>query len=255
MMTIDQQLCIRCGSCVKVCPMGIFQKNEDGQITVQQRGCIDCLHCAAACPTRAIGHSELGREACYAQPAEAGTLLSLLQRRRSIRHFKPDTPDPALIRAALEGAQYAPSAKNQRVCSWTVVSGAAKVAELCQLALAYARTQPELRHLVWLHRHGMDPVTCGAPCLVLAHSPEDSHSPQIDAAVAAALVEQLLAERGLGACWGGYLCRMIGQSPELQAAVDLPEGHRVYAVLMVGAPDERYPNIPARPAADITWIS
>lgn len=254
MFTIDTNLCIRCGSCVKVCPMSIFRKLEDGSISPEQRPCLDCFHCAAACPARAIGHHELGREALYPAPGEKGTLLAKFQQRRSIRHFRPEIPDRALIQAALDGASYAPSAKNQRVCQWTVVLGKEKVEALLELALAWAKGQKDFRHLVWLHRRGMNPVTCGAPCLIIIHAPEEGHNPQTDAAIAAALAEQLLVDSGLGTCWGGYLCRMINQCGELKAALDLPEGHQACAVLMTGCPDERYPNVPYRPAADVTWV-
>lgn len=254
MMTIDQSLCVRCGSCVKTCPMGIFRQEEDGSISAEQKNCLDCFHCTAVCPVRAVGHHELSPEALYPAPAGEGTLLSRFQRRRSIRHFKDTTPDPALIRAALDGAAYAPSAKNQQVCRWTVVLGKEKVEELYQLSLAWARDDRDFRHLVWLARRGMNPVTCGAPALILVHSPENVHNPQTDAAIAMALAEQLLAEGGLGTCWGGYLCRMANQCGELRAALGLPEGHQVYGVLMIGAPDERFPNIPSRPKADIHWV-
>lgn len=254
MMTIDNTLCIRCGSCVKACPMGIFRQDESGAVIAEQKECLDCFHCTAACPTKAIGHHELAREACYPDAAPEGSLVSTLQHRRSIRSFKPDTPDSALIQAALDGAAYAPSAKNQRLYRWTVVLGKEQVEQIYRLSLEWAKTQRDYRHLVWLHRHGRNPVTCGAPCLILIHCPEDSHNPQTDCAIAMALAEQLLVDGGVGTCWAGYLCRMINQCEDLRSALNLPEGHQVYGVLMAGYPDERYHNIPPRPSAAINWI-
>ncbi len=254
MFTIDHDLCIRCGNCTRACPMNIFSQNEDGTITAAQKDCLDCFHCAAACPTKAIGHHELDRDTLYPAPAEAGTLLSKFQQRRSIRHFKDVTPDRALIQTALDGAAYAPSAKNQQVCHWTVVLDKEKVEQLYETGLEWAKGDRDFRHLVWLHRHGMNPVTCGAPGLILVHCPADCHNPQTDAAIAMALAEQLLVDGGLGTCWGGYLCRMVNRCDALKSALTLPEGHQVYGVLMVGYPDERYPNVPCRPAGNIRWI-
>ena len=254
MMNVNQELCLRCGSCVKACPMNIFSQDETGVVTAAQKDCMSCFHCTAACPTKAIGQHELNRDALYPTPAEEGTLLSKFQKRRSIRHFKDVAPDRGLIQAALNGAAYAPSAKNQQVCQWTVVLGKEQVEQLYEIAMEWAKSDRDFRHLVWLRRHGMNPVTCGAPGLVLVHCPADCHNPQIDAAIAMALAEQLLVEVGLGTCWGGYLCRMINQCEALKSALHLPEGHQVYGVLMVGYPDERYHNIPYRPAADITWV-
>lgn len=254
MFTINNDLCVRCGSCVKACPMGIFKQQEDGSVTAEQKPCMDCFHCAAACPAKAIAHHEAGRDVLCPVPAEDGTLLSKFQHRRSIRKFRDAAPDPALIRAALDGAAWAPSAKNQQVCRWTVVLGKDKVEELYQRALVWAKGDRDFRHLVWLSRYGMNPVTCSAPALVMVHAPEDTHNPQIDAAIAMALAEQLLVDSGIGTCWGGYLCRMVNRCEELKAMLGLPEGHQVYGVLMAGYPDEHYPSVPARPAAEITWV-
>ena len=68
------------------------------------------------------------------------------------------------------------------------------------------------------------------------------------------LAEQLLAESGLGTCWSGYFRTAAQESPAIQQALGLPEGYRVYSVLMVGVPTERYPNIPYRPAAEASWL-
>lgn len=254
MFTVNQELCVQCGNCIRACPAGIFVQGEDGAVTAQQRECLDCFHCAAACPSRAIGHHELGDEGCYAAPAPSGSLLEKFQRRRSIRRFKDEAPGKELIRAALDGAACAPSAKNQQVCQWSVVLGKEQVEKLYRIALDWAKTDRDFRHLIWLDHHGNNPVTCGASCLVIVHAPEDSHNPQTDAVIAMTLAEQLLVDSGLGTCWGGYMCRMVNRSEELKAALSLPEGHLACGVLIVGIPDERYLNIPHRPDAVIHWV-
>lgn len=254
MFSVDQTLCIRCGSCVKVCPLGIFSVTEDGSIAPAQKKCLDCFHCTATCPVRAITCEGMDREACYPTPAPEGTLLRRFQDRRSIRHFKDTLPDRAQIQAALDGAAYAPSGHNERPYQWTVVLGRERVEQIRRLVLDWAETVPAFHHLIWADRHGRDPITCGAPCLIFAHAPRTAPTGQIDAIIAAALAEQLLSDAGLGACWGGYLGRAVVLYPELRAALDLPEDHDVYSALMVGYPAERYPNLPPRPAAAIRWI-
>lgn len=254
MFTIDKDLCIRCRSCVKVCPLGIFTVAEDGSVAPAQKECLDCFHCTATCPVRAITYDGMDRAACYPDPAPEGTLLAKLQQRRSIRHFKSAIPDRAVIQAALDGAAYAPSGHNERPYRWTVVLGHERVDHIRRLVLDWAKDEPEFRHLVWADRRGRDPITCGAPCLIFAHVPRAAITGQPDGIIAAALAEQLLADAGLGVCWGGYLCRAVARSADLRAALELPEDREVCSVLMVGYSDERYPNLPPRPAASVCWL-
>lgn len=252
MFTIDQERCVRCGACVKTCPMSVFRKDESGTVTARDRACLDCYHCTAVCPVEAITCSESDKTALPLPEGEG--LLAKVQRRRSIRYFKPDTPDRAVIQAALDGAAYAPSAKNDRAYQWTVILGREAVERLYRIILDWAGSEPEFRALTWLARRGINPITCGAPCLVLVHCPDSCSNPVSDSVIAMTLAEQLLNDAGLGTCWGGYFHRAVQQCAELRAALNIPEGHEVYGVLMVGAPDERFPRIPVRPAAQVNWV-
>lgn len=213
---------------------------------------MDCYHCTAACPAQAVRVRELeGKD--YPRASESA-LLGALQKRRSIRHFQAAMPDREAIRRALDGAAYAPSGKNEHRNRWTVVYGRERVQELYRLVLEWARPVEHYKHLVWLAEKGIDPVTCGAPCLILGHNHPEALNPQDDTVIATFLAEQLLVEAGLGTCWSGYFRTAAQNSPEIQTRLGLPEGHRVYSVLMVGVPDERYPNIPYRPEAQINWV-
>lgn len=254
MITIDQTLCRRCGACITVCPVGMFRREEDGSVSAREKPCLDCYHCTAVCPAKAVGCTELTPEQCYPDPAQGDGLLPRLQRRRSIRHFTDQTPDRALIQQALDGTAYAPSSKNQRACRWTVLLGREKVEQARRAVLEWAPGIPEMRHLAAADRRGRDPITCGAPCLIFAHCDHDAVNPSTDPVIAATLAEQLLNEQGLGTCWGGYLCRAAAACPGLRELLDLPQGHRVHAVLMTGYAAEHYPNIPYRPAAGVRWL-
>lgn len=253
MFTIDRELCVNCGACVKTCPMAIFYRDKEEQVAVRDGRCLDCFHCTAVCPTGAISHDTLGGASLPDDRADM-SLAAKFRRRRSMRRFKAETPDRRVIQTALDNAAYAPSAKNARPYGWTVVLGREKVEELYRTVLAWAKDQPDFRHLVWVDRRGGNPVTCGAPCLVLVHAPDGSTYPGADSLIAMTLAEQLLNDAGLGTCWGGYFHRAVQQCAELRAALNIPEGHEVYGVLMVGAPDERFPRIPVRPAAQVNWV-
>ena len=169
MMTIDKSRCVECGACITACSLGIFRRDEEGKVFAREKECMDCFHCAAACPAKAVVTHGMTEESTYPAAPES-QLLHSIQSRRSIRHFSDQLPDKAVIGRALDGAAYAPSGKNEHKNRWTVVYGREKVEELYQLVLEWAESVEHYKHLVWLARKGIDPVTCGAPCLVLGHN-------------------------------------------------------------------------------------
>lgn len=254
MITIDKSRCLECGSCVSACSMGIFYRDEEGKTAVKDKACIRCWHCAAACPAQAVEAEELTREQLYPAVPEDALERAILSR-RSVRHFKPELPDRAVLQRVLDLSLYAPSGKNEHANRWTVVLGRERTDALFQMVLDWAKDVPPYRHLLKLAQWGRNPVTCGAPCLIVGWNRTDALNPQSDTVIAMTLAEQLLAARGLGTCWAGYLRSAAQKSPEIRAYLGIPEGCQVYEILLVGVPDgERYVNVPWRPGAEIHWV-
>lgn len=61
---VDRQACVgiaRCGGCVRVCPVGIFQKDGDlpAVVAPNQDECILCELCRQACQPQAIAIRKL----------------------------------------------------------------------------------------------------------------------------------------------------------------------------------------------------
>jgi len=55
MVRIKNKLCAKCGNCVEVCPFGVFEIKENGEIVVAHpERCKKCEACVAACPNNAI---------------------------------------------------------------------------------------------------------------------------------------------------------------------------------------------------------
>lgn len=249
-ITIDGELCIHCGKCVRTCSMGHLRMTEDGPAIHPRAGCMDCLQCAAACPRRAIRRN--GQAPYEAVPEDA--LERLIMSRRSVRHFKPDAPDKALIQWALQRAGYAPSGKNRHDNRWTVVYGTEHVEAIRSRAIRHCEETGEAPELVRFAQKGLDLLTCGAPVILIGWSPDDCLNPWLDAAIAMETAELLLVSRGLGTCWGGYLRQIAGHCPELKAMLGIPDGCSVRGCIMLGYADKTsFPNIPTRPEPEIFW--
>lgn len=253
MISIAQDLCVKCGRCVAACPCGVFRQGEDGPAVGKEKRCIRCMHCAAACPAKAVVFEGLNTDQLHPVPAQ-DEVLGLIESRRSIRRYKSAPPDRAVIETALAGAAFAPSAKNQRVCRWTVVYGKARADHAVELALDWVRESGSAPALLAMARAGANLITCGAPCLILCHGPREAGA-HIDAGIATTTLELLLSRAGLGTCWAGYLTRLADAAPELRAWLGLPEGNEVYCALMTGYSDgDDYPNLPRREPVQTNWV-
>lgn len=53
-VTLDQDTCTACQTCVNTCPMGVFEAQEDTVVVAQEDQCIACRACEASCPVGAI---------------------------------------------------------------------------------------------------------------------------------------------------------------------------------------------------------
>lgn len=53
-LRLESALCIGCGSCVDVCPHGVFFMEAGTAKIIDRARCMECGACALNCPTKAI---------------------------------------------------------------------------------------------------------------------------------------------------------------------------------------------------------
>lgn len=56
---VAQELCVACGCCVKVCPMGAIQIMKGIMAAVDFTKCVGCGKCAKECPASVITIKEV----------------------------------------------------------------------------------------------------------------------------------------------------------------------------------------------------
>ena len=272
LITVDSELCNRDGICAAACPMKIIAYAAEGDKTPSlvsgaEALCINCGHCVAVCPTAALRLRNLSPPDCMTvNPAWAldpARTEHFLRSRRSIRNYRKKPVPKKDMAQLLDMARYAPSGHNLQPVKWLVVGGPDNVQALTAHVIDWMRfmiqEHPEMAGPMHLDRavagwdRGMDVVCRNAPALVLAYAGKKDRTAPAACTLAMAYLQLAAPSLGLGSCWAGYFGMAAAQWPELQTALDLPEGTVVHAAMMVGYPKFAYKRMPARKPADIRW--
>src|SRR5512136_777863 len=128
-ISVDENLCSRCGICSAICPSGIVEPADEKTLprVTDARGekCIRCGHCEAFCPSQALLLDVLPEERVRL-PAGAGTIspqdLSFyMKKRRSVRHYTQEPVARETIAQILDIARYAAAGGNGQPLQWLVV--------------------------------------------------------------------------------------------------------------------------------------
>jgi NAD-dependent dihydropyrimidine dehydrogenase PreA subunit len=56
---VDEEKCIGCGDCVDVCPVDVYEMQDEKSVPVNAEECIGCESCVEACEQEAITVTEV----------------------------------------------------------------------------------------------------------------------------------------------------------------------------------------------------
>ena len=268
---IDKEKCRRDGICVAECPLRIIELREGSPVPTPVAGadelCIRCGHCVAVCPHAAFFHAEIKPADC--QPVIKEMALNIehaehfLRSRRSIRTYQDREVEKEKIGKLVNIASYAPTGSNSQQVKWIVINSREKVHAMAGLIIDLLRYMIKEDHpmaktyrladTVKAWEAGLDVISRGASALVIAHAPKEYPLAQVDSANALTFLDLAAPSLGLGTCWAGFFMLAAPQWPPLQQALSLPDGHACFGVMMIGYPKYKYQRLPPRKAADISW--
>lgn len=256
-LMIDRERCITCGECIKDCPVLVLRADDDGYPLVgegKEKVCIGCQHCLTVCPTAAL--SVLGKN-----PDESMSLENLpddqqmerlIKGRRSVRRYKPDPVEPAVLARLMDVISSAPTGKNNLNMMYTLVEDQAVMGKVraatygaIKKAAAEESMPPGLdvfeRYADLWEDKGIDVLFRNAPHLLIASSPSDGPCPEADCIIGLSYFELLAQSMGLGTVWNG-LARwaMTLIAPELLVEMGVPEDHVIGYMMVFGRPAVKY---------------
>lgn len=56
---IDAEKCVGCGECVEICPVDVFELQNEKSVPVQEEECLGCESCIEVCEEEAITVTEV----------------------------------------------------------------------------------------------------------------------------------------------------------------------------------------------------
>ncbi|MDD3840791.1 MAG: nitroreductase family protein [Clostridia bacterium] len=285
-ISIDQDKCSCCGTCVNVCSEGIFKFEGKRVKAVFAEKCEVCGHCIAGCKFDAIQHSLLPLMECP-QIAEQDQpkleqMIALFRARRSVRNYLSKHVDRRIIQELISISRWVPSSQNKQSVDWLVLDkkeeieyfsrktaevlfelgkiiqkpifkpfiraalGSKKFKEAQQSAKGFSRVYERFKN-------GEDPVFYNAPAVIVAYTPAGSYFGRDDSLYA--LYNLILAAHkvGLGSCQIGYFIVALENNTGMRKELGLPDGYRPQAAITLGYPKRSFYRGVSRRMPDIRW--
>jgi len=252
---IDLESCNGCGLCAADCPAYLIEMSDGHPVlpAAKEASCYACQHCFAVCPSGALSiHGLRPEESMPLAAPDPEAIEALIKGRRSVRHYRDENLEPALIQHLLEVASYAPTGKNARQVRLTVVDDRDRLARLRQELMIRLGTMVRASALPhgmeffseivrqW-EENGVDVVFRGAPHLLIASAPANIVSPIPDCLIALTTFDLLAQAHGVGTVWDGIAKWALNDLvPEARAWLSIPEDHVFGYAMAFGKPAVKY---------------
>ncbi len=59
-VTVDNDKCVGCGECVDICPVEVYELQDEKSVPVNAEECVGCESCIEVCEQEAISVREAG---------------------------------------------------------------------------------------------------------------------------------------------------------------------------------------------------
>ena len=182
-------------------------------------------------------------------------VLQNIYSRRSNRNYKPDPVTDEILLELINAGIYAPTATNQQLWRFAVVTDRAAIDRYSDLAkqlwlnsLPAMASAPGVtaERIAMLEKMMRSPINIfhHAPALVFIFGPP-ARFIQEDCSCAAENMMLAARSLGLGSCWIGF-ANPLGADDKTLEELKVPKGHKIMAALVFGYPANETQKAPAR---------
>jgi NAD-dependent dihydropyrimidine dehydrogenase PreA subunit len=269
MVIVDREKCTGCGMCVKVCHNHCVAL-VDGVTSTDYELCDRCTQCIAVCPQQALSWDRVSpARVDETRLPSAVQIDELFKERRSVRFFKEDRIERALLEEIVGYAIYAPT--NNHDLRMVVVDDETTIQELERIATRfYSRTynlffKPDIvfalldritpavnSHVkVKLEKRRHDFFNPAAMVFIVGDPriafSEASAQAALDHVMFYALV------KGVGSCLWGAGEIVLDRNRAARERLGLQKGEHILGVLLLGYPAVEFANKVEGRTMGIQW--
>lgn len=261
-LKIDNEKCIGCGLCTKVCPGSLLYlnaQNKAAHVPITEfgwNGCWKCQHCMAVCPAGAVSVLDKKPENSLPPfPVEktARMMDSLVSNRRSHRRYLRKNVDRSLILHIISLLQNAPNGGNKELVEYTLIDDIRQMDYI--RGLAYKKMEDLAKQGIYAAGYDKasyedlkqaeksvrpDMLFCGAPHLLIPHAPAGNGCWKQDTDIACAYFELLCNAHGLGAIMMSYCMDVLNIMPDIKNLLNIPDTHYIGMAVGFGYPEIKY---------------
>ena len=277
MISINNDTCIRCGKCQRVCPAFIPVIEQDAVPSLRHpEVCIGCGHCVDVCPIGAYVHTDFPADSIHDINRnilpEPESLMELIRSRRSNRTITATPIPQRSLDMIQEAARYAPTAQNSRQVHIHLITDDEALLKVETATINYfmslarfmllppvkAIMRPFLRKLYdevpalmamnEQFKKGQRPCICNCTALLILSAPKGYSFGAQDCNLAYQNSSLMAESLGVSQIYMGFVQTAMFMMGCKRAAkvLGIPKGHKAFAIMGLGIPAFKYAKYTTR---------